>query len=235
MSEADWSVLNDGIATASLKRNVTPGTTPPPGGGSFTFGFNSLDLTVGASGLFVNLTNFAPMAKGGKITGAVQRGLSGGPTGFAPLFFLGLQGPSVNDVGYLLGLADADPAHIVLKKGTIVTGLPDLAPDAPSNGILRRSTKTVELDEWVHLRIDMIVNLTGDVVLKVFENDLDVNPLSGAPVWTAIAGMADFIDDNLQVATGTAPLTSGRAGKAFFTQDVTRRGFFDHVTLDRQL
>lgn len=228
-------MLNDGIATASLKRNVTPDATPPPGGGSFTFGFNSLDLTVGASGLFVNLTNFAPMAKGGKITGAIQRGLGGGPTGFAPMFFIGLQGPSVNDLGYLLGLSDADPAHIVLKKGTIVTGLADLAPDAPANGILRRSTKTVAIGEWIHLRLDMIVNLTGDVVLKIFENDLVANPLSGAPVWTAIAGMDDFIDDNLQVATGTAPFASGRAGKAFFTQDVTRRGFFDHVALDRQL
>lgn len=234
MAEADWTPLNDGIATASLKRNVTPDELAP-GGGLFSFGFNSLDLTVGASGLFVNLTNFAPMTKGGRITGAIQRGISGGPLGFAPFFFIGLQGPSVNDAGYLLGVADEDPGHIVLKKGTIVTGLPDLAPAPPANGILRRSTKTVELGEWLHLRLDMVVNLTGDVVLKVFENDLDVNPLGSPPVWTAIAGMDDFIDDNLQVATGTPPLTSGRAGKAFFTQDVTRRGFFDHVTLERQL
>jgi hypothetical protein len=235
MAEADWTVLSDGISTASLKRNVTPEATPPPGGGSFTFGFNSLDLTVGASGLFVNLTNFAPMAKGGRITGAIQRGLGGGPTGFAPMFFIGLQGPSVNDQGYLLGLGDEDPAHIVLKKGTIVTGLADLAPAPPSNGILRRSTKTVAIGEWLHLRLDMVVNLTGDVVLKVFENDLDTNPLSGAPVWTAITGMDDFIDDNLQVATGSAPFTSGRAGNAFYTEDVTRRGYIDHVTLERQL
>jgi hypothetical protein len=123
----------------------------------------------------------------------------------------------------------------VLKKGTIVTGLPDLAPDAPANGILRRSTKTVALGEWLHLRFDMVVNDTGDVVLKIFENDLDVNPLGSAPSWVAITGMDDFIDDNLQVATGSAPFTSGRAGKAFFTEDVTRRGYFDHVTLERQL
>lgn len=235
MSEADWTELSDGLSAGSLISGVTAGLVVPPGGGSFVYGFNSLDVSPGARGLFVNLTNFAPMAKGGSITGAIQRGLSGGPTGFAPMLYIGLQGPSVNDQGYLLGLADGDPAHVLLKKGTIVAGLADLAPDPPANGILRRSTGTKAIDEWVHLRLDMVFNDNGDVVLKVFENDLDAQPLGVAPVWLAIAGMADFIDDVLQVNSGSAPLTSGRGGFAFQKDDVTRRGALDHLTLSRQL
>lgn len=235
MAEADFTVLNDGLATSALKRYVTPGTTPPAGGGSFVFGFNSLSTAVGASGLFCNLTNFAPMAEGGRITACIQRGASGGNTGFAPMLFIGLQGPSVNDTGYILGLADADPAHIVLKKGTLITGLADLAPDAPANGIMRRSTETVAIGAWMHLRLDMVVNATGDVVLKVFKNDVAANPLSGAAVWTAVDGMDDFIDDNLEINSGSPPYTSGRTGFAFYTADVTRRGFLDHISIDRQL
>lgn len=235
MSEADWTALSDGLGTASLKRNVTPAAMPPSGGGSFVFAFNSLDLSQGAAGLFCNLVNFAPMALGGRITAALRRGLGGGAEGFAPMLFIGLQGPSVNDSGYLLGLADVNPSRILLKKGTLSDGLESLSPVPASNGVLRRSARTVAIDEWVHLRLDMIVNLTGDVVLKVFENDLAANPIGGAPDWQAIDGMDDFIDDNLQVETGSAPYTSGRAGFAFQTSDVTRRGYVDHITLARQI
>lgn len=235
MASADWTELSDALATASLRRNVTPGITPPNGGGSFVYGFNSLDVSEGAAGLFCNGASFAPMASGGQITGCLQRGAGGGPQGFAPMLFLGLQGVSVNDEGYLLGLSDGDPGRIMLKKGVLSAGLEDLEPDPTNNGVLRRSTRTVAIGEWVHLRLDMIVNATGDVVLKVYENDLAANPLSGAASWAAVAGMDDFIDDNLQVATGSAPFTSGRGGFGFQTADVTRRGYVDHLTLERQL
>ncbi|MCG8418793.1 MAG: DNA adenine methylase, partial [Proteobacteria bacterium] len=47
-----------------------------------------------AVALFANQPDFAPMAKGGSIRGCIQRGPGGGPTGFAPFFFLCSQGTS---------------------------------------------------------------------------------------------------------------------------------------------
>ena len=233
MAETDWTFLNDGLDAATVDRGVTTGIARPPGGGSFVFGMNSLSTAQGAVGLFTNQVNFAPMAKGGSVRSAVQRGVSGGPLGFAPFLFVGVQGPSVNDLGYLLGLGDGDPHHIVLRKGGLSGGLPDIPPGA--QGVLRRSTATFLPGTWVHLRLDMVVNLNGDVLLQVFQNDLVANPLSGAPSWQPIPGMAEFIDDALGINSGSQPFTSGRAGFGFFTKDVTRRGFFDHVEAYRQL
>lgn len=233
MAEADWTVLNDSLGAGSVAKGVTAGFTPPSGGGSFVYGFNSLDTSAGAVGLFVNLVDFAPTAKGASIRACMKRAPSGGPIGFSPMIFVGLQGPSVNDEGYLLGLADGDPSRICLRKGAIAGGLPDLAPGG--SGVLRRSTETVAVDEWVHLRLDMIFNTVGDVRLQVFENDLAANPLGGAPSWVAIPGMSEFVDDALGVNSGSAPFTSGRVGFAFRTSDVTRRAQFDHVEVLRQL
>ncbi len=233
MAETDWTYLNDGLDAAAVDRGVTTGVARPPGGGNFVFGLNSLATAQGAVGLFTNQVNFAPMAKGGSVRGAIQRGQSGGPLNFAPFLFIGQQGPSVNDHAYLLGLADGDPHHIVLRKGALSGGLPDIAPG--TQGVLRRSTGTFLPATWLHLRLDMVVNLNGDVLLQVFQNDLVAHPLGTAPSWAAVPGMDQFIDDALGINSGSQPFTSGRAGFGFFTKDVTRRGFFDQVEVYRQL
>lgn len=242
MAQSEWTLLTDSLPGASVARGVTSGITKPNGGGNFVYGFNSLAIVDGAVALHNNQVNFAPMASGGSVRGAVKRSVGGGKSGFAPFLFIGLQGPSVNDLGYLLGLSDADPHHISLRKGSIVTGLPDggVDPDASPN-ILMRSTATFEEDTWLHLRLDMIVQGTGDVLLQVFANDLDTNPVT-APVWAQVAGMEGpqsptidgFVDDAIGVNTGSAPFTSGRAGMAFRVEDVTRRSFFDHLEVARQ-
>jgi hypothetical protein len=234
MASTDWTVMTDSLLVSVVDRGVTTGITPPNGGGNFIYGFNSLTVAVGAVGLFTNQVNFAPMASGMSIRGAIQRGVSGGVSNFAPFILAAIQGTSVNDNAYIFGLGDDDPHHIVLKKGTISTGLPDLAPDAPNNGIMLRSTASYSPGTWLHLRLDMIVNLNGDVLLQCFENDLTSNAVT-APVWTAIGGMESFTDDALQVATGSAPYTSGRGGFGIYVADVTRRGYFDHIEVARQL
>jgi len=233
MSETDWTELTDGLDINVVDRGVTNGIARPPGGGSFLFGFNSLSTSAGAVGFFTNQASFAPMAKGGSIRGVVQRGLSGGPTGFSPFLFLGAQGPSVNDLAYLLGLSDDDPHKIILKKGVIVSGIPAAA--TPGTGILRTSVSTFAPAAFLHLRLDMVVNLNGDVLIDVFENDLSAQPLGTTPSWQPVSGMAQFIDDALGINTGSQPFTSGRAGFGFQTEDVTRRSFFDHVEVFRQL
>jgi hypothetical protein len=242
MASADWTILTDSLGAANVARGVTAGITKPNGGGSFVYGFNSKAIVDGAVGLHNNQANFAPMSKGGSVRGAMKRSLGGGKTGFAPFLFICLGGSSVNDSGYLLGLGDDDPAHIVLRKGSIVTGLPDNAANPPTNDILMRSTETFEEDTWVHLRLDAIVQGSGDVLLQVFQNDLDSYTVS-SPTWANITGMegpqypsiTGFVDDALGVNTGSAPYTSGRGGFAFRVEDVTRRVFFDHCEIARQL
>ncbi len=244
MGASDWTELTNSAGSGTISRGVTAGIARPNGGGSFLFGFNSLLVTAGSVGYFCNQTNFAPTPanKGGSISGAIKRGVSGGNTSFSPCLFIGLQGPDVSDSGYLLGLADSDPGHIVLKKGALSALIDDLAPDPEDNDILLRSTSAYSIDTWHHLRLDMIVQGTGDVVLQCFENDLDTNTVT-APVWSLIPGMegaqyptlAGFVDDSLGINSGSLPYTSGRMGFAFRSEDVTRRSYVDHIVAGRQV
>lgn len=235
MAESDWSALTGGISSGSLLQGVTAGLTPPNGGGTFVYGFASLDTTVGAAGLFVTGSGFAPNADGGgSVTAAMKRAVGGGATGFSPFLFVCAGSNAVAATAYMLGLSDASPSRIALVKGVLASGVPGSpVSQPPTNGVLALSTATVAIDEWVHLRLDVVVNANGDVVLNVFENDLTANPVT-APVWAAIPGMAQFIDDALDVNTGTAPLLSGYLGFGFETANVTRRGYFDQLTITRQ-
>lgn len=232
MASTDFSALTDGVDAASFARGVTQGVTPPPGGGSRVYAFNSIVGGVeGAAGLKHTAVNFDPMANGGIVSMALKRLPSGGPSGFAPLIYMSLQGNSVNDEGYLLGLQDGDPSFIALRKGTIASGLPDSA--VGSAGVLRRSTDSFTTDTWLHLRLTVEVTGTGDVLLTVEHNDLDANDVAG-PVWEAIPGMDQFVDDVAQINSGSAPFVGGRAGFAFWGDDITRRAAYDHFEVARQ-
>jgi hypothetical protein len=231
MAETDWTYLNDGLDIATVDRGVTAGIARPPGGGNFLFAFNSLAAVEGAVGLFANLVDFAPMAKGASIRACIQRGPGGGPTGFSPFLFLSCQGNSINDSAYLLGLSDDDPHRIVLRKGVMFSGI----PDSEGVGALLASSESFAQATWLHLRLDVIVNDNGDVVLKVFRNDLDANPLGTPPNWQVVSGMAEFIDDHVGINSGSQPYTSGRGGFGVAIKDVTRRVYFDHIELMRQV
>ena len=231
MAEADWTFLANGAAAASIDRGITSGIDKPAGGGSFAFGFNSLVSNEGAVGLYVDLVDFNPMAKGGSIRGAIKRSTSAGPTGFSPFFFIGGQGTDIDDSAYLFGLEDDDPHQIVIRKGAISGGIPD--DDPGTGGILAKSTAEYSANTWLHVRLDMIVNGNGDVILQAFENDLDTNDVD-SPVWTAIPGLEEFIDDTLGINSGTAPFTSGYGGFGFRSANISRRGFVDHIELLRQ-
>lgn len=238
MGQADWHELGGVLAAADLKRGVVFGTggfTPPNGGGSFVFGYNTLSDAVGAHGMYVDLTGFTPTGDGlpppsggGIVRGAVKRVASPGATGFSPLLFFCCQGspPSVNDEAYMLGLSDADPYEIVLAKGPILGGL----VEADENlAILRRSSAQYNLgdDLWHHLELEVIVEPNGDVLLKAQANNLALNPVT-APVWAAIPGIDDFVDDVLHVNSGSAPLWGGYVGWAFATAgSINRRGAVD--------
>lgn len=236
MGQSDWTDLTSTpLSAAAVARGVTAGITPPNGGGSFVYGYNSLDGTsTGVVGKTVNLANFIPTAAGGSIRGAVKRLSSTGTTGFSPFFIACAAGITTTDSAYLLGLEDADPYKIVLVKTTIVSGV---NTDDTAVTTLRESSAEYQIsdDEWHHIRLDVIVQDNGDVLLSVFENaNLAVNDVT-APVWTAVAGMTDYIDDRLQINTGSAPLTPGGYwGFAFAVQEaINRRAAFDAIAVYR--
>jgi hypothetical protein len=140
-------------------------------------------------------------------------------------------------------LCDGDPYHIELRKGALSGGVPDEAADPDGgNHILMRSIGAFNLDTWHHLRLDMILQGTGDVLLQCFQNDLQSDAVT-SPDWVVIPGMEGpqspaidgFIDDALGVNTGSAPYTSGRAGFGIHVSEISRRGYFDHLEVIRQL
>ena len=231
MSQQDWTYLDDSLDPAIVRRGVTAGITPPPGGESFIFAFNSTAVVDGSVALFANQDNFAHMPLGGSISGVLQRGPSGGPQGFSPFLFLSCQGTSVHDSAYMLGLSDEDPHRIALKKGSLLTGI----PDSEGAGILASSGESFLNGTYLQLRLDAIYNENGDVVLNVFANDLEANPLDLDPDWLPIEGMSSIIDDVTGINTGAAPLNPGRAGFGFAVHDTARRAYFDHIQIKRQI
>lgn len=241
MGSAEWTFLNNGLDAASVARGVTSDPTPGPpnGGGTFYYGFNSLVDVAGAVGLVLNFAgnpNHAPAAKGASVRGALQRGVSALKTGFSPFLFAGLQAggvPAVTDQAYIIGLENSDPYRIVVVKGQITNGVP--AADATNSLMRGTSTYTIPSGgRWHHIRMDVIVQLAGDVVIQCFENDLTTNPVI-APIWSPIAGCESFTDDVLGVNSGSAPFTDGYMGYGFASSQQGRRGYFDQLEMLRQL
>lgn len=234
MAENDWTPITD--ALSSIKRAVTAGIAPPNGGGTFVYGMASLSNTPGTNALYSALNGFAPLGKGGEISAAMKRGLSGGPTKFAPFLFLGLANTVSTDVAYMLGFSDADPSHIVLRKGALAGGLPDapVYPAAGNMGVLAKSTATFAQNTWMQLRLEVVVNLNGDVVINCYQSDPAAHPVT-SPVWSPIQGIPRFIDDTLGVNSGSMPLTSGRLGFGMQSADISRRAYFDQVVTLAQL
>jgi len=242
MAQSDFTDLTGILNSATVKRVATAAMTPPAGGGSFVLGMRSLVVATGVVASFYNGAGFAPYAKGGVISAALKRGISGGDEGFAPMIFLNLQGTAVASNGYLLGLSDAEPSHLVLKKGPMSTGLPDDAPG--TNGVIWRSTLTYERDTWVHCRLMAAWNADGDVVLTVYTNDLDTHDVD-TPTWVALPGAAidgavvpvglnGLTDDAAGIVTGSASYAGGRAGFGVYVSDTNRVVAFDQIAIEAQ-
>jgi hypothetical protein len=137
----------------------------------------------------------------------------------------------VTDSAYLLGVSDADPGYLVLAKRRITDGIVGAAPG--SLGVLKRSTQTFAIDTWHHLRLDAVINTNGDVVLNVFRNDLALHDVA-SPVWSAVPGLEQFIDDSLGANSGSLPFTSGRMGFGGRFADTGRRIYFDRLECLRE-
>jgi hypothetical protein len=192
----------------------------------------SVQAVAGAHGMACDLTSFNPMAAGNRVSMAFEKASGSGAYAYNPMIFTCLQGSSVADTGYLLGFtSDENPAHLVLMKGALNAGI-----KSDSDYILRKSTGTYAPLQWYHFQLDAIVQPSGDVRVKVFENtNMAVNDVT-SPVWTAVAGMTDFIDDVLGHNSGSPPYVSGYGGWAgYFGGESGRSAFFDHVVVGRQI
>jgi hypothetical protein len=231
MSAEDWADLDDSLV--GVEKGATNGLGVPNGGGTQIYAFNSMDAEqIGAAGLRCVIADFQPMSSGGRISGCIKRLQSGANTGFSPLFYLASGGMSVADNAYLLGLEDADPYRIVLRKATIQSGIPQTA----EGNYLARSSSQFNMsdDLWHHLRLDVIVQPSGAVTLEVAQNNLTANPCT-SPIWESIPGMAQFVDDAVGANTGTLPLIGGYAGFATaYSQSIATRGGFDQIQILRQ-
>ncbi len=230
MAQSDWAAMSNGLSSANVAHTVTQGTTPPSGGGSFVYAFHSLQATEGAVGLTVDDggVDFSPMASGCRVSGALQRN---GTENDTVMLVGALDSNDVQGEGYIIGLThDEEPSHLVVVKGSPVDGLEEAA-----SGLLMKSTQTFAKGTWVHVQMDVIVQPNGDVLIQVFANDLSANDVT-SPVWAAIDGMSDFIDDAVGINSGSLPYNSGGyVGYAYFTKAVGRYGFVDHVKVARQL
>ena len=253
MSLADWTDLDNVLSIPTVLRGATAGQVPPAGGGPNVFEMRSTVETTGAYGKFVNIESsppgtwtFAPLIRGGSIRGCVKRLGGAGTTKFSPFLFIGARTNDVNAEGYLLGLEDADPYRIVLRKGTIIAGIP-VATSASGGGTARdylmRSTAQYAASSglWHHLRLDMIVQGggLGDTDLRVYENDLAAHHCD-APSWVAIPGMSThgaglFTDDVAGMNSGTDPFSGGYAGFAgAWAAGISRTMLHDYIQVRRQ-
>lgn len=233
MAEADWlEFATNGLDSSHVARGVTAAYARPNGGGAMTFGFRSRDASsVGCAGYYVNLASFIPMAKGGVVSACLKRYSSA--LGYAP--FIGIildKDPTAN--GYFLCLTDGTSYRIGLKKGSPNGGF--ATSDA---GMLRQSTTgytySGDAAGWFHLKLEVLVNPHGEVILNVEQNDLVAHTVL-APSWQAIDGMEDYIDDSLGHLTGSLPyLASFYAVMGMYVENTQGvLALIDHFTAERQ-
>lgn len=240
MGQLDWKDLEGSLSISSLKRGVTAGIAGPNGGNGYVYGYNSLTSdVVGAHAKAVAIAEFAPTGTslaapdgGGSASCAMKRVSSTVKTGMTPFLFICAQGanPSVNDRAYMLGLLDSDPYKIVLAKGVMVGGIVESSDDAATKILAVGSTQYTMADGlWHHLKLNAIVQPNGDVVLKVYESNLAIRTVDN-PNWTPVPGFDSdgFIDDVLEINSGSSPLWGGHLGYGFAINNALNvRGAFD--------
>ncbi len=231
MAETNWDLVSGSLTGTDTDTGKSTSQTPPAGGGSAIYGFRSLTAVVGAVAHINNQTFFNPMISGGRVSGAMKRFPSAGSTGWSCFVFTALQADSVDADCYMLGLSDASPAKIVLRKGKLSDGIKTSVVGA--DGVLAVSNASVVEDVWTHLRLDATRNLNNDVVLNVKQNDLSTNDVDEM-AWQSILGMAQVTDDAFGAETGSNSLFAGRAGFGYEQRAITRTAFFDQVEVARQ-
>lgn len=228
MAESDFTALTSSLAGSIVDRGVSNGFTPPNGGGSWVYGFHSLQPDEGATALYYSTDpgDFAPAAKAARISCAMRRLVGVDAT---PFLFVSLEGNTIGDSGYLIGLAhDESPARLIVVKGPPNTGLP------LANQIVQ-SSATYQVTDWLHIQVDIIRQPSDDVLISVWENaDLASDPVD-TPSFVLVPGMEAFVDDNLGINSGSQPFLGGYCGFGYYTKSTGRYALVDYFKFARQL
>lgn len=235
MAEADWaSLTGSALGTGDVARGVSNAFTVPNGGGSFVHGFRSLTSSSGVSGLYIDLTNFNPISgtrKGGSIRAAMKRYTSGDYSPFIGLI-KGTDPASAN--GYILGLTGETAYYQAVRKGAPGAGQL-LSTDSDIIVVSSSSWTNVgdNASYWQHLRLDVLSNPHGEVVIEVYENDLSTNAVT-SPVWTQVS--STFIDDVLGSFSGSTPYEDGfyAVFGHITSNEVGATSLFDQIIARRQ-
>jgi len=236
VAQADWSDLTGtALDSGAVARGVSAAFTPPRGGTAFVYGFNALGGGTGVAGKYLDLADFNPITgtrKGGSISAAIKRYSSG--ASYSPMIGF-IKGTDPTAEGYLVGMSGATSAQIALKKGTPSSGL-----DPTGSDILRLSTAAWtdvgdDISYWHHIRMDVLVNPHGEVVVNVYSSPLTIANDVTNPSWTAVAGMAAYTDDSLGVLTGTVPHLEGFYPViCHYTAAAGTTSLIDHAVVERQ-
>lgn len=238
MSQADWNLSGSSLGSGSVVVVETAAFPVAPGAAdNFAQLMNSTTTAIGVVAYFHNGVGFAPTTAGGLMQGCIKKGISAGTAGWSPFLMACLQGTgTVADEAYILGFANTNPARLVLRKGALTGGLPDVAPPAnPGDplvqGVIARSEDVFAVDEWVHLRLMVRVNGNLDAVITCERNDLSLHA-ANAPVWQAIPGIDQIVDDGAGALTGTPAFQLGRWGYGAWFGDTQRRAMFDELYIE---
>ena len=233
MASVDWTTLTNSVSDGVAAHGVSAPFDNMEGGSDYFYAFHSSTSTVlGGMGKYSNVAA-GDFDLGSSVSGAVVRRASAGSTGYSVFIFTCLGGSdasvSATNYAYLLGLSNADPSHIVLAKSTISSGIPDGAPG--TLGILAKSSGIVDLNQWVHLKLEAIAQSNGDVILRCYRSMAN---LDEAPSWEAIEGIDEFIDDITKINSGSLPLDAGRPGFGFSYAAQNRVAAVSNLQISRQ-
>jgi hypothetical protein len=237
MAESNWTDFTNGLLAAQVIKGVSmaPVFEPPdsaaPINGKFIYYFHTQGVTPGVAARYYDETDFDPTGagKGGTISGCMRR--YSGQSGFYPFFCI-VDDNNINQppYGYILGLTNSSSStsKLMLRKGSLVANMTE------TDEYLRISNGTYDTG-WFMFRLDLILNPQGDVVLNVYECDLDSYQPDN-PTWAAVDGMDMYVDDSGGILTGVTPYTGGYYfGYGIYTEGQTDlTGMFDFIAINRQ-
>lgn len=199
MGSSDWADLSNALTGGDVIQGVTMMLMGQSGiDGDFVYGLRSAAACTGFAGKVCNVTGFHP------ITTAKRMGVARARirkhtsiAGYSAFVFFTNSLDAATAEAYMLGVSDGTAPNIMLRRGTLAGGL------ANDSSYLRKSTAPVQNAAWLDLKLEAVYNPQNDVVLNVLQNTGTI----AVEQWTAVAGMAQYIDDALGYSYGSPPPT----------------------------
>lgn len=247
MALANFALVANGLLVSQVDSGVIHLEDAADGGGNFVFAFNTILANApGVQAYRSAVTGYAPLTNGGTVRAALKRGLTAISAGFDHFIFIGLATDDVGDFAYCLGLEEAQPARVLLRRGLLSEGV-------LSFGRMTSSlTETFALVDGQTLMVDVdgsgdqtvtfntadfvdIANALAVEVALVISTDLtDASGSAGTSGEVIIE--SDGSASRLEVTGGTAAAAfgfpSGLSGILAASTDTFNRDTWVHLRLD---